>query len=136
LDLCKNSHFSLILVFSDYKKNYTEFTIPFLKIKTFYRVVTYTHKKTHHCKIQNTITLFRIKNLNENLLQITKLVSLIQTIPSTSTSAERTFSALTKIKTTYIKKLSGTKSSFIIINVVNLKKTTDRVVKNLRFTMK
>lgn len=60
--------------------------------------VVYSTEEFQKPNVHDLLIYLKITNLDENLPQATKLISLILTIPATSASAERSFSALKRIK--------------------------------------
>ncbi|XP_060855035.1 zinc finger MYM-type protein 1-like [Metopolophium dirhodum] len=60
--------------------------------------VVYSTEEFQKPNVHDLLIYLKTTNLDENLPQATKLISLILTIPATSASAERSFSALKRIK--------------------------------------
>ena len=71
------------------------------ELKTFYR-----RQEMHKCDLVKILAEMEENNLVESFTEIAKLLNILITIPMCSTEAERTFSALKRIKT-YLRNTMG-----------------------------
>lgn len=93
--------------------------------------IVYSSAEFHKASIHELWLYLKSTDLSDSLSQITKLASLILTIPATSAGAERSFSALKRIKT-YLRN-SQSQNRLSALSLLSIEKKMLTTVQNQNY---